>query len=144
MSHATHANAARTPRARLCLARLIVDQGRPVPRAAERYDVSWRTAKKLADRYRAEGPDVRHDRSSRPHHQPSRTPMPVVRQIVQLRWKQRLGRIHIVDVLGVPASTVHAMLVRCRLNRLSHVHRATGERSGATSTSVPATCSTWM
>src|SRR3954452_7423094 len=54
-SHATHANAALTPRARLRLARLIVDQGWPVPRAAERYDVSWRTAKKWAERYRAEG-----------------------------------------------------------------------------------------
>jgi hypothetical protein len=27
----------------------------------------------------------------------------------------------------MPASTVHAVLVRCRLNRLSHVDRATGE-----------------
>ncbi len=35
------------------MARLIVDQGWPIPRAAERYDVSWRTAKKWADRYRA-------------------------------------------------------------------------------------------
>lgn len=29
--------------------------------------------------------------------------------------------------LGVPASTVHAVLVRCRLNRLSHIDRVTGE-----------------
>src|SRR4051794_12290923 len=27
----------------------------------------------------------------------------------------------------MPSSTVHAVLVRCRLNRLSHVDRATGE-----------------
>jgi hypothetical protein len=40
VSHATHANAALTPRARLRLARLIVDQGWPPARAAERYDVS--------------------------------------------------------------------------------------------------------
>jgi transposase len=58
VSHATHSNAALTPRARLRLARLIVDQGWPPARAAERYDVSWRTAKKWADRYRTEGPDV--------------------------------------------------------------------------------------
>ena len=44
MSHATHVNAALTPRARLRLARLIVDHGWPPARAAERYDVSWRTA----------------------------------------------------------------------------------------------------
>jgi transposase InsO family protein len=29
--------------------------------------------------------------------------------------------------LGVAASTVHAVLVRCRINRLSHIDRATGE-----------------
>jgi transposase InsO family protein len=127
MSHATHANAALTPRARLRLARLIVEQGWSVPRAAERYDVSWRTAKKWADRYRWEGLAGMVDRSSRPHHQPNRTPVPVLRKIVHLRWKQRLGPIQIGDRLGMPASTVHAVLVRCRLNRLSHVDRATGE-----------------
>ena len=46
MSHATHANAALTPRARLKIARLIVEEGWSIPRASERYDVSWRTAKK--------------------------------------------------------------------------------------------------
>ena len=127
MSHATHANAALTPRARLRMAQLVVDHGWSPARAAERYDVSWRTAKKWADRYQAEGRAGMVDRSSRPHHQPNRTPVPVVRKIVHLRWKQRLGPIQIGDRLGVPASTVHAVLVRCRLNRLSHVDRATGE-----------------
>ncbi len=127
MSHATHANAALTPRARLRLAQLVIDHGWSPARAAERYDVSWRTAKKWADRYEAEGRAGMVDRSSRPHHQPNRTPAPVVRKIVHLRWKQRLGPIQIGDRLGVPASTVHAVLVRCRLNRLSHVDRATGE-----------------
>ena len=37
----SHANAALTPRARLTIARLIVDEHWPVARAAERYDVSW-------------------------------------------------------------------------------------------------------
>ncbi|MCM0622893.1 leucine zipper domain-containing protein, partial [Nocardioides bruguierae] len=127
MSHATHANAALTPRARLRLARLVVDQGWPLARAAERYDVSWRTAKKWADRYRDEGPAGMLDRSSAPHRQPNRTPAPVVRKIVHLRWKQRLGPVEIGDRLGMPASTVHAVLVRCRINRLTHLDRATGE-----------------
>ncbi|SFC45030.1 leucine-zipper of insertion element IS481, partial [Nocardioides terrae] len=77
MSHATHANAALTPRARLKMARLIVDGGWKIPRAAERFDVSWKTAKKWADRYEAEGPAGMLDRSSRPHRQPNRTPAPV-------------------------------------------------------------------
>lgn len=127
MSHATHANAALTPRARLRLARLIIEQGWSIPRAAERYDVSWKTAKKWADRYEADGPTGMLDRSSRPHRQPNRTPAPVVRKIVHLRWKQRLGPVEIGDRLGMPSSTVHAVLTRCRLNRLSHLDRATGE-----------------
>jgi transposase InsO family protein len=127
MSHATHANAALTPRARLRLARLIVDHDWPIARAAERYDVSWRTAKKWADRYAAEGPDGMGDRSSAPHHHPNKTPPRVVRKIVHLRWKHRLGPVEIGARLGMPASTVHAVLTRCRLNRLSHIDRATGE-----------------
>jgi transposase InsO family protein len=123
----SHANAALTPRARLRLARLIVDRGWPPARAAERYDVSWKTAAKWAARYWAEGPAGMVDRSSRPHRQPNRTPAPVVRKIVHLRWKQRLGPVEIGDRLGLPSSTVHAVLVRCRLNRLSHIDRATGE-----------------
>jgi transposase InsO family protein len=127
VSHATHSNAALTARARLRLARLIVDDGWSPARAAERYDVSWKTAKKWADRYAAEGPAGMVDRSSRPHRQPNRTRQPLVRKIVHLRWKQRLGPVEIGDRLGMPSSTVHAVLVRCRLNRLSHIDRATGE-----------------
>jgi transposase InsO family protein len=123
----SHANAALTPRARLRLARLIVDQGWPPARAAERYDVSWRTAAKWAARYRAEGVAGMADRSCAPRRQPNRTPVPVVRKIVHLRWKQRLGPIQIGDRLAVPASTVHAVLVRCRINRLSHLDRGNGE-----------------
>jgi hypothetical protein len=80
-----------------------------------RYDVSWRTAKKWADRYRGTAPSVQ------PH------PGPVVRRIVHLRWKQRLGTVEIADRLGMASSTVHAVLVRCRLSRRSHIDRATGE-----------------
>ena len=123
----SHAYAALTPRHRLKLARLIVEKGWPPARAAERYDVSWRTAGKWADRCREEGPAGMTDRSSRPHHQPHRTPAAVVRKIVHLRCKQRLGPVEIGDRLNIPSSTVHAVLVRCRLNRLSHIDRVTGE-----------------
>jgi transposase InsO family protein len=123
----SHANAALTPRARLRLARLIVDLGWSPARAAERYDVSWRTATKWAARYRAEGEAGMSDRSSRPHRQPTRTPAPIVRKIMHLRRKRRWGPVPIADQLGLAASTVHAVLVRQRLNRLSHLDRSTGE-----------------
>jgi transposase InsO family protein len=123
----SHANAALTPRARLRLARLIVEDGWPIARAAERYDVSWPTAKRWATRYTVMGAAGMADRPSRPHRQPRRTPPAVVRKIVHLRWKQRLGPVAIADRLGLASSTVHAVLVRCRLNRLSHIDRVTGE-----------------
>ncbi|WNM37247.1 IS481 family transposase [Micromonospora halotolerans] len=122
-----HRNAALTPRARLRLARLIIEERWPVARAAERYDVSWRTAKRWAQRYAEQGEAGMQDRSSRPHHSPARTPRPVVRKIVHLRWRQRLGPVQIGGRLGIPASTVHAVLTRCRLSRLSHLDRITGE-----------------
>jgi transposase InsO family protein len=89
--------------------------------------VSPRTARKWADRYRAEGPAGMADRSSRPHRSPTRTSEELKRQIVRLRWRNRLGPVQIAGQLGMPASTVHAVLVRCRINRLSHIDRVTGE-----------------
>jgi transposase InsO family protein len=123
----SHANAALTPVMRLRLARLVVEENWPIARAAERYNVSWPTAKRWADRYRRLGGAGMCDASSRPHHSPNRTPQPVVRKIVHLRWKQRLGPVEIGYRVGCAPSTVHAVLVRCRLNRLSHIDRATGE-----------------
>jgi transposase InsO family protein len=93
------------------------------------FNVSWPTAKRWAQRYRTAGEAGMADRSSRPHRSPRRTPAPLVRKIVHLRWKKRLGPVAIADRLGLAPSTVHAVLVRCRINRLSHVDRRTGEPS---------------
>lgn len=123
----SHANAALTPRHRLRLARLIVDDEWTVADAAHQFNVSWPTAKRWADRYQAMGRDGMADRSSRPHRSPMKTPPELVRKIGHLRWKHRLGPVGIGAKLGMPASTVHAVLVRCRLNRLHHVDKRTGE-----------------
>jgi transposase InsO family protein len=124
----SHANAALTPRARLRLARLIVDDGWPIATAARYFHVSWPTAKRWADRYAAMGEAGMVDRPSRPHTVPTKTPEPVVRKIVHLRWKQRLSPLEIGAKLDMPASTVHAVLVRCRLNKLWHIDQRTGEQ----------------
>ena len=123
----SHANAVLTPRTRLRLARLVVDQGWTCASAAKMFMVAARTAKKWADRYRAEGVAGMADRSSRPHRCPSKTPEPVKKQIVRLRWRQRLGPVQIAGRLAMPASTVHAVLVRCRINRLSRIDRVSCE-----------------
>lgn len=123
-----HANAVLTPRGRLLLARRVVDEGWPIARAAEYFHVSWPTAKRWASRYVAMGATGMGDRSSRPHRSPHRTPEVVVRRIVALRWRHRLSPLAIASRLSMPASTVHAVLVRCRLNRLSHIDIRTGEQ----------------
>ena len=122
-----HANAVLTPRGRLLLARRIVEEGWPIARAAEHFHVSWPTAKRWATRYVAMGTAGMVDRSSRPHRSPNRTPEVVVRRIVGLRWRHRLSPLAIASRLLMPASTVHAVLVRCRVNRLSHIDIRTGE-----------------
>lgn len=123
----SHANAELTPKARLRLARLIVDEHWAVSEAAKMFMVSWPTAKRWAVRYVEYGATGMADRSSRPHSCPTKTPEKVMRQIVALRWRKRLGPVQIAGRLNMPASTVHAVLVRCRVNRLRYIDRVTGE-----------------
>ncbi|WP_270890028.1 helix-turn-helix domain-containing protein, partial [Pedococcus sp. 5OH_020] len=121
----SHANAALTPRARLRVARLVVDQHVPIAEVAARFQCSWPTVKRWADRYAAGQPMT--DRSSRPRSMPAKTSPATTRRIVSLRVRKRLGPVQLAALTGVAPSTVHRVLVRCRLNRLSHVDRATGE-----------------
>ena len=123
----SHANAALTPRARLRLAVLVVESGWTYAAAVKMFMVAPRTARKWADRYRVEGRAGMADRSSRPHVSPAKTAPAMMRRIVNLRWRKRLGPVQIAGRLAVPASTVHAVLTRCRINRLSYIDRVTGE-----------------
>src|SRR3954470_7043642 len=84
-----------TPRHRLRLAKAIVEDGWTVSYAAAVFNVAWPTANRWAQRYRTAGAAGMADRSSRPHRSPRRTPAPLVRKIVHLRWKKRLGPVAI-------------------------------------------------
>jgi transposase len=61
-----HRSAPLSELGRLRLARCVVEQGWPVARAAERFQVSRPTAHRWATRYRAQGAAGMADRSSRP------------------------------------------------------------------------------
>lgn len=67
-------NAPLTPTGRLRLARYVVDDGRPLRRAAERFQASRTTAARWPDRYRQLGTAGMHARFSRPHHHPAPRP----------------------------------------------------------------------
>ncbi|MFP3715226.1 helix-turn-helix domain-containing protein, partial [Puerhibacterium sp. TATVAM-FAB25] len=117
----SHANAALTPRARLQVARLVVDQHVPIAEVAARLQCSWPTVKRWADRYATDQPMT--DRSSRPHRMPAKTDPATTRRIVALRLRKRLGPVQLAALTGVAPSTAHRVLTRCRLGRLSHVDR---------------------
>jgi transposase InsO family protein len=122
----SHANAKLAPRGRLELARCVVDDGWPLRRAAERFRCSPTTAARWAGRYRQLGAAGMVDRSSRPHRSPSCTPTRIERRIIKVRVTRRWGPARIGYLLGLHPSTVHRVLARYRLARLSWLDRATG------------------
>ncbi|HEX2772946.1 MAG TPA: IS481 family transposase [Micromonosporaceae bacterium] len=119
-----HRNARLTPAGRLLLCERI-EGGWPVAHAAESMGISRDRAYVWWRRYQAEGVAGLEDRSSRPHRCPTRTKASRERRIVYLRRKRGLGPARIAGIVGMEASTVHAVLVRHGLNRLDHLDRPT-------------------
>jgi transposase InsO family protein len=124
----SHANACLTPAGRLRLARLVVDKGWTLRRAAERWNCSVTTAKRWADRYRLQGSEGLVDRSSRPASSPRRTPTRVERRVVGLRVSRRWGPARIAYRLRMAVSTVHKILRRYGCPPLAWTDPATGIR----------------
>jgi transposase InsO family protein len=111
---------------RLRLARCVVEDGWPLRRAAERFQVSAATVARWAGRYRELGEAGMADRSSRPHHSPSRTPTRTERRIIKVRVLRRWGPARIGYLLGLHPSTVHRVLTRYGLAKLRWLDRPTG------------------
>ena len=122
----SHRNAPLSETGRLRLARCVVEDGWPLRRAAERFQVSVSTAARWAGRYRAFGTAGMVDRSSRPHRSPHRTPTRTERRIVKVRVLRRWGPARIGYLLGIHPSTVHRVLTRYRLAKLRWLDRPTG------------------
>jgi transposase-like protein len=124
----SHRNAPLSETGRLRLVRCVVEDGWPLRRAAERFQVSPTTASRWAHRYQEQGAAGMADRSSRPHSSPNRTPRRAGRRIVGLRVSRRLGPARIAFRLGLSPSTVHAVLARYHCPPLAHLDRASGAR----------------
>lgn len=122
----SHRNAPLSETGRLRLARCVVEDGWPLRRAAERFQVSVTTAGRWAGRYRAWGAAGMVDRSSRPHHSPARTPQRTERRIIKVRVVRRWGPARIGYLLGIHPSTVHRVLTRYGLAKLRWLDRPTG------------------
>jgi transposase InsO family protein len=119
-----HRNAPLTPQGRLLLCRRI-EAGTPIAHVARSMGISRRCASKWWHRFVEFGADGLYDRSSRPLHSPNRTPARLEQRIVRCRTRDKVGPDRIAARLGMPASTVHRVLVRCDLHRLSHLDRQT-------------------
>jgi transposase InsO family protein len=122
-----HRNARLTVHARrLLIERVVVDR-RPVAHVVQELGVSRQTGYKWLARWRAEGDAGLHDRSSAAHRVPHQTPASVEALVCRLRTEHKLGPARLAPLVGLPASTVHAVLTRHGLHRLAFMDRPTGQ-----------------
>jgi transposase InsO family protein len=116
-----HPNARTTPYAREQIVLRVQRLGWSVQDAAQAAAISVRTAYRWMARYRTEGPEGLQDRACRARRIVHRTPPRRVERIVRLR-RRRLTGAQIAARLGMPRSTVAAVLARCGLEQLSRLH----------------------
>ena len=112
-----HANAATCPKSRLKIVCRALN-GEARERIAADHEISERTVAKWVARYRAEGKAGLVDRSSAPGSVPHRTPQDRVQAIAALR-RLRMTAAEIALCLGMPVSTVSAVLARIGLGKRS-------------------------
>jgi len=112
-----HKNARLTPQGRLLMVLRIEDEGWKVADAAAAAGLSERRAYEWLKRYRAGGETALHDRRSTPARYREREPNPRDAAIERLR-RQRMPGEQIARQLGLPRSTVGAVLRRLGLGRL--------------------------
>jgi transposase InsO family protein len=112
-----HQNARMTPCGRLLMVRRIDERGWKVADAATAAGLSERRCYEWLKRYRAGGEIALHDRSSTPARYRDRMPGERDEEIERLR-RQRLTGDRIARQLGLPRSTVGAVLRRLGLGRL--------------------------
>jgi len=115
-----HANAPLGPKGRLTMVERVIEQGWSLTQAAAAAGVSERTCGKWVARYRAAGRAGLLDRSSVPLSVPHRTREDRVEAIAALR-RLRMTGAEIAMVLGMPLSTVSAVLLRVGLGKLSRL-----------------------
>jgi transposase-like protein len=131
-----HRNAPLTPEGRFRLCQMI-EEGWTIASSAESMRISRQTAHKWWRRYQEAGLAGLEDRSSRPRHCPTKTPPKVERRLVELRRRHQLGPARLAPRAGVPASTLHRVLQRHGVSRLSDLDRQGGRIIRRIETSRP-------
>jgi transposase InsO family protein len=121
-----HRNARLTVHGRRLLIARVVADGRPVAHVVKELGVSRATGYKWLARWRAEGDAGLQDRTSTAHRLPGKTPPEIEARVCTLRTTLKRGPRRLAGLLGLPASTVHAILTRHGLHRLAWLDRPTG------------------
>lgn len=115
-----HARAPLSPIGRRRVVDRVVVEGWTIRRAAEAAGVAERSVYRWLARFRVEGQRGLMDRSCRPRRIPHRTSADRVAVICRLR-QSRLTAMEIAEQLGMPASTVSAVLKREGLGKRSRL-----------------------
>ena len=115
-----HANARLSPIGRRLLVDRIERDGWTVQAAAESAGISERTARKWLARWRADGELGLLDRSSAPQRVGNRTDPQTVAAICALR-RLRFSSCELSELLGLPLSTVCAVLKRSGMGKLGRL-----------------------
>jgi transposase InsO family protein len=132
----SHRNARLTFRGRLLLVQRVNDEGQAVAHVAKAMGVSRQCAHRWIDRFAAEGEAGLWDRSSRPHHSPTRTSPDVEELVLAARDEHRRGQDWLGPELEVPARTVSRILRRHHKPRLAECDPLTGEVIRASKTTA--------
>jgi transposase len=122
----THGNARLTVHGRL----LIVQRHRagwPKAHIAAAMGVSRKCVRVWIDRFEIEGEAGLRDRSSRPQRTPTKTPVEIEVQVLELRRRERRGPEWIGAELGIAPRTVARVILRHGLPKLSGLDPITGE-----------------
>ena len=131
-----HANARLTVHGRVLLVRRVRTEGRPISHVARELGVSRQCAARWVTRYDHHGDAGLHDRSSRPHHSPTRHTAATEARVLATRREQRCGPAGLALITGVPARSVSRILARHGVARLGECDPITGDRIRATRASA--------
>ena len=131
-----HANARLTLHGRCLLVQRVRGHGRPISHVARELGVSRQCASRWVNRYDRDGEAGLHDRSSRPHHSPTRHDAATEARVLAARRAHRCGPAGIALVTGVAPRSVARILARHGVAHLGECDPITGEpiRAGRAST----------
>src|ERR1041384_8217240 len=118
-----HRNARLTVHGRRLLIQRVITDRRPVAHVVKELGCSRATGYKWLARWRAEGDAGLVDRPSIARRLPGKTRPELEARVCALRTQLKRGPRRLAPLLDMPASTIHAVLVRQGLHRLAWLRR---------------------